>query len=416
VSTIAGAWTAAPEDGEPVVRIAAGEALLTANRAQNSAERPLFNPLRVADVSAVVRGGHVNAEGALLLADGPRSLARFTAQHETVAGEGSAHVQAEDLVFDEILQPYSITERARGMVENVRGHASAAADIDWTRDRIEAVGRIRLDGVSLATSTIPVVQNVRGEVFFDDLFALTTPRGQEVTIGLVNPGVAVQNGRVRFQLLTDQRVSIERAEFEFASGVLAMTPTTIALGADETHFELTMRDVAAADLLAQLTIPDLEATGRVEGSFPLLLTRRSALIQNGVLRARPGGGTIAYTGAAGANAVGPARIAFDALRSFRYDELSLTLNGDLSGEVVSAIAFSGENTGRNVDLGDIAPVPGLGRVTVRGVPFDFNVTVTAPFRRLAQTAASFTDPGAILNRAETPPNSDPVDQGPPTPR
>ena len=32
-------------------------------------------------------------------------------------------------------------------------------------------------------------------------------------------------------------------------------------------------------------------------------------------------------------------------------------------------------------------LPGLGRVTVRGVPFDFNVTVTAPFRRLAQTAA-----------------------------
>jgi hypothetical protein len=295
------------------------------------------------------------------------------------------------------------------MVENVRGDIGLNADINWTRDAILGSARARILGVSLATSTIPIVNDVHGEVFFDDAFALTTPPGQHVTIGELNPGVAVRNGRVSFRLLPEERVSIESAEFDFASGALAMSPTTIAVGAEETRFELTLRDVDATALVASLNVPDLSATGQVEGTFPLSLTRRTAFIEGGVLRARPGGGIISYTGNAGAEATGPARIAFDALRSFRYDNLVLTLDGDLNGEVLSSITFSGRNTGEPVDLGEIAPMPGLGNVTVRGVPFDFNVTVSAPFRRLAQTAATITDPGSLINRATGEPDEEPLE-------
>jgi hypothetical protein len=399
VTTIAGAWEAAPEDnGAPIIRVQAGEALLTANRPATEAERPLFNPLRLTGVGAIVRDGAIVAEGEVALDAGARELATFTARHEISEGLGGARVIAERISFGPSLQPYDITERARGLVDNVRGDVGAVADIAWTRDTLNSTGRVRLDGLSLATSTIPIVGDVRGELYFDDLFLLTTPPGQSVTIGLLNPGVAVRNGRTRFQLLRDQRVAIEAAAFEFASGTLAMAPTTITLGSEETRFELTLRDVDAAQLIATLGVPDLAATGLVEGSFPLLLTRRTAFIQNGIVRAQEGGGTIAYTGNAGQGATGPARIAFDALRSFRYDDLTLTLDGDLNGEVISAIAFSGENTGEDVELGDIAPIPGVGDITMRGVPFRFNVTISAPFRALAQTAASITDPASLLNR------------------
>jgi len=399
VTTIEGRWSAAPEDGEPVIRIVAGEALLTANRPASEDERTLFNPLRLVETNATLRDGRIDADGAILLEERRRQLARFTAHHDVSDGAGSARIIAPAIVFDQSLQPYFITERARGMVENVRGSAAATANVVWSRDDLAATGTLSTDGVSFATATMPVVQNVRGSIFFDDLFNLTTPPGQEATIGLLNPGLAVRNGQVRFQLLQDQRVTIERAAFEFAGGVLEMTPTTVRLGEDETSIELTLRDVDAAELIANLEIPDLTATGRIEGSFPLLLTRRTAYVRHGVLRAQGEGGTISYTGSAGGDAAGPARIAFDALRSFRYDALVLTLDGDINGEVVSAIEFSGRNAGGAVDLGDITPVPGVGRVTVRGVPFDFNVHLTAPFRALARTAASITDPGIIINRA-----------------
>jgi hypothetical protein len=416
VSTILGAWSAAPVDDKPVIRVSAAEALLTANRPATDRERALFNPLRLVGVDGELRDGEIAASGEIVLEEGARQLARFEARHDVEEGQGAAAIRADTLVFGEHLQPYDITERARGLVENVRGPIAVDAGISWNREQIASSGRVQLDGVSLATATIPIVENVRGEVFFDDLFALTTPPGQQISIGELNPGVAVQDGEVRFQLLDENRVSIEQAEFQFASGVLAMSPTTIALGADETRFELTLRDVEAGDLLSTLNVPDVTATGQLEGQFPLLLTRRSAFINGGVLRSQGDGGVLAYTGEAGANATGVSRIAFDALRSFRYDSLSITLDGDLNGDVVSSIEFSGRNSGRPVDLGPIAPVPGLGNVTVRGVPFEFNVHVTAPFSRLAHTAATITDPGALIEqtRREQPP--EPVDVDTPPPR
>jgi 2C-methyl-D-erythritol 2,4-cyclodiphosphate synthase len=402
ISAIAGEWSAAPENnGAAVIRVAAGEALLTANRPATDDERPLFNPLRLAGVTALVRDGVIIAEGALVLDESDAELARFSARHLISDGDGSAQVVADRIRFTrDGLQPYNITEQARGMVENVNGDASAVADIVWAGEAIAATGRVRLEGLSLSTSTIPIVDNVNGEIFFDDLFALTTPPGQLVTVGELNPGVAVRNGTVRFRLLPEQQVAIEDASFDFASGRLAMAPTTITLGSEETRFELVLRDVDASELIATLGIPDLAATGAVEGSFPLLLTRRTAFIENGVLRAQPGGGIIAYTGSAGDGATGPVRLAFDALRRFNYDALELTLNGDLNGEVVSSISFSGQNASEDVQLGDIAPLPGVGDVTVRGVPFDFNVTISAPFRALAQTATSITDPMSMLNQQE----------------
>jgi len=417
VSTIEGGWSAAPVDGKPVIRVTAGEALLTAHRPASDAERLLFNPMRLADVDATLREGRIDATGAIILAARENQLARFTASHEVSEGAGGAQIVANNIAFLPSLQPYDISERTRGLVDNVRGHADLVADAAWTRETFTTTGRLRLRNVSLTTATIPVVDNVNGEIFFDDLLALTTPPGQRLQVGLLNPGVAVSDGTVRFQLLGDQRVAIEDASFNYASGILEMRPTTITLGADETRFELRLRDVDAAELLSTLNVPDLTATGRLEGAFPLLLTRTSAYVHGGVVRAQGEGGVIAYTGNAGANSTGAARIAFDALRSFRYDALSLTLDGDLNGDVVSSIEFSGRNSGRPVDLGPIAPVPGLGRVTVRGVPFVFNVRVEAPFRRLAQTAATITDPGSLLNQQEDEPEQEEaVDQEAPAPR
>ncbi|MBX9745728.1 MAG: YdbH domain-containing protein, partial [Hyphomonadaceae bacterium] len=401
VSTIEGQWDAVPQGGDdgPVITVRSGAALLTAYEPESETERPLFNPMRLADVSAVVRGGHVDAQGAIVLDASSRQLAAFTAFHDISEGAGSTRILATDIVFDETLQPYNITERTRGMVENVRGTASMIADVRWTHDALTATGTLSTDGVSFATATMPVIQDVRGSVYFDDLFNLTTPPGQSATVGLLNPGLAARNGRLRFQLLSEQRLSIEHAEFEFAGGVLAMAPTTMRLGEDETRIELTLRDVDAADLIANLNIPDLAATGLVEGSFPIRLTRQTAFIEGGVLRSQGEGGILSYTGTAGEEVEGLSRIAFDALRSFRYDNLVLTLDGDLNGDVISSIQFSGRNSGRPVELGDMTDIPGVGSVTVRGVPFDFNVRIAAPFRALARTATTITDPAALINRA-----------------
>ena len=400
VSAIAGQWRAAPTSTDGVViNVEAGEALMVASPVNAPDDpRPLFSPMRLTNARAEMADGRIDATGDIILEDGARGLAHVTAQHDIAAGQGDAQIEAEALVFNDNLQPFELSELLRGVVANVQGAASADAHVRWGNGAIGASGRIGVSDMSLATATIPIIQDVNGEVYFDDLFALTTPPGQTLHIGLVNPGVAVREGVLQFQLLPEGEVSIERAEFAFASGVLSLEPTRIQLGSEETQFTLKLHDVDVAALVTQLNVPDLFATGRVEGEFPLTLSPRSSVITNGVLRASEEGGTIAYTGHAGDGATGPARMAFQALRSFDYDRLSLTLDGDLNGEVVTAIQFSGENSGQGVDVGAQSPLGGE-EIRIRGVPFRFNVRVSAPFRRLADTVASVTDARALLNQA-----------------
>jgi hypothetical protein len=254
----------------------------------------------------------------------------------------------------------------------------------------DAALRLHLNGASLASGADPLIQDVRGDIDFDDLSALTTPPHQHVRIGMINPGIKAQNGDVFFAFLPGRRVAIEQAQFDFASGKLTLTPATIALGADETRFQLNLRDVDATALAAALNIPGLAATGHIEGNFPLLLTRRSAYIENGILQSQGDGGTLSYLGHAGDGATGAARAAFDALRDFRYDTLRLTLNGDLPGGIVSQIQIAGH--GSAAPAGPVSSVSVSGRETADGAPFDFQIDVTAPFPSLAPAPAAPDQP------------------------
>ncbi|MGE3141920.1 MAG: YdbH domain-containing protein [Hyphomonadaceae bacterium] len=404
VTEIAARWAAEPQGEDARIHVLDGAARLTDKAPPDAPEGRLaaFNPIRLANVRADLSEGRLIAEGEIALEAGNRSLGVFDARHDLESAVGDAHVAVRALTFSPTLQADDLTLLARGLIENARGPIDADFNVDWSPETISARGRLALNNVSAASSTLPIIENVSGEIVFDDLFTLRTPPGQRIHVGALNPGIAVREGDIQFQLLGDGRLALEGARWPFAGGALSVQPTTLTLNSEETRFSLVLRDVDVQQLLQQLNVPDLTATGRVEGEFPLLLTPTTAFIENGELRAAQGGGTIAYTGSAGDNAQGAARIAFGALSSFRFDSLTLHLSGDLGGEVVSDIVFSGRNQAA-VDLSDMTPgggvVPTLGGANI---PFRFNVRVRAPFRRLAETAAGISDVSTIIDRVQTP--------------
>jgi hypothetical protein len=413
VTEIAAAWSARPAGDDVVVQFERGGARLS-DRAPEDAlpdRRPAFNPMRIANVAGALRGGRVEAAGAIALEAGARPLGRFSAEHMLASGAGEALIEAETLVFAKRFQPHDISELVRSVVADVYGPVSGEARVRWASNTLSAEGVARLDNLSMATATMPVIDGVTGEVRFDDLFALTTPPGQHVTIALLNPGVAVRDGAIDFQLLGPDRVALERAVWPFAGGELAVEPAIIALGAEKTRLNLTLAGVDVERLLAELDVPDLAASGRVGGSFPLLLTESGAEVVNGTLTAE-GPGRIAYAGRMGEETQGPARLAFDALRRLRYDRLALTLNGDLAGDLLTEISFRGESS-MGVNLPG-APAAGPLRGQLAGVPFIFNVSVRAPFRRLGELAAGAFDPRRALGQLRpgtemAPPPPAPID-------
>lgn len=436
VARIDARWTAGPEGDRTVVRIAEGQARVTDKFTIPVAEgstdatdpaakpRPRFNPLRITGISGALADGRIDADGAILLEDKDREIARFTARHDLASGDGSARVTNPTLQFSSALDLYEITELARGVVHGVEGPVGVDLTVDWDSATLTSRGRISPRQVNLLAVALGPAEGISGDIDFDDLFALTTPPGQRVAIHRLNPGVMVEDGEIAFQVLGPDRVQIEGAAWPFASGELSIAPQLVVIGEDEFRMNLTLRDVDVQKLLDQLAIQDLAATGRVEGAFPLVFDERGGRIVKGLLRAAPPGGEIRYTGSAGAGLVGAPQIAFDALKSFAYTDLVLELDGALDGEIFTAIRFSGQNVQPigGIMAPGVIPLPGMDRLKVTGWPFAFTVSVRAPFRRLARTSDSINDARPLVEEAirgapEAPPAPPPaVDQPQPAPR
>jgi hypothetical protein len=390
LSQFSARWRGAPRgDGAPVFHIENGRGRVTDGSAQ-----PIYHPLIASGVTATLADNLLRATGALALAEKPATLGAFALTHDFATGAGEARATARDLTFSPKLQPYDVSEFARGLVDNVAGPIDADLHARWTPKQTTTDGRVSIKTIDLASSSLGPIQGLSGDVVIDDLVNLTTPPGQTLRVAQINPGIKVADGTIVFQLEKDQRIEIERAEWPFAEGTLAVAPTTIDLAGDETRLSLTLTDVDVAALTEALNINGLSATGRVHGAFPLVFTKTQGKLEHGRLEAEPGGGTISYTGSVPKNG-GASDLAFDALRSFHYDNLSIDLNGDLDNELVTAINFTGVNR-EPINPGN-SPLP----VKVAGIPFKFNVTVRAPFMALANSIAGFADARRYLKDAQT---------------
>src|SRR3546814_2891072 len=74
-----------------------------------------------------------------------------------------------------------------------------------------------------------------------------------------------------------------------------------------------------------------------------------------------------------------ANFALGALRSLKYDDLTIILNGDLDGEMVTDIRFGGVGQGEGATRNFLTN-------QVAKLPLVFNVKITAPFRSEEHTS------------------------------
>ena len=268
----------------------------------------------------------------------------------------------------------------------------------WNGNKVTSSGKFRTDGLDFYAAIGPV-RGVSGEVEFDDLIALSTPSGQRVKLALVNPGVEVKDGVITYRLRPNQVVEIERGRWPFAGGELLLDARTLDLGRLKPR-TLSFRVVAldAAKFIEQLKLENIAATGTFDGTLPIVFDASGGQIVGGQIVARAGGGTLAYVGdVSNAETNTMAKLAFDALKSIRYSNLAIDLDGSLDGEIVSLVRFDG------INQSPVAPT-GLAK-SFTGLPFRFNIRVRAPFRGLVNTARSYQDPGLLLNRTVQPPVS-----------
>lgn len=359
-------------------------------------EQPVerFRPLVSNDVKLVFDGNDLTATGWLREPDSLIAIAAIDIVHGLKSNEGRALIDVQSLMFNEQLQPEQLTPLTLGVIANVQGEMSGVGRIDWdaSENGIKSSGTFRTNGMNLAAAFGPVT-GLSGEIGFSDLLALETGPGQTVSLSEVNPGVAVFNGQIRYRLLPDFKLQIEAGEWPFAGGKLYLEPTILDLSEEaERRLQFKVEGVDAAQFLTQFDFENMTATGVFDGKLPMVFDQDGGRIVGGYLVAREGGGTIAYVGELTYEDMGVmANFAFNALKSIKYRNLTIGMDGDIAGEIITQVKFDG------LQQGDDASRNFITKQLAR-IPIQFNVRIQAPFMQLMSSAKSYYEPEILVGQ------------------
>jgi hypothetical protein len=351
---------------------------------------PRFEPLIARDATLRFGEGRIDAAAKLREPKSDAAISDVDVHHDLSAGTGYATLDVPNLTFvPKGLQPEALTPLTLGVIANVNGTIRGQGRIDWDAKGVTSTGDFHTDGTDFAAAFGPV-SKVSGTLHFSDLLGMATPPHQEVHIQEVNPGIAVSNGVAHVQLLPQQKVKVEDAHWPFAGGTLDLEPTLLSFEQSaQRHLTFRVEALDAAQFVQQLDFPNISASGTFDGTLPMIFDQSGGRIEGGILKARPGGGDIAYVGELTSAQLGMmGKLAFDALKKIRYQSLAITLDGRLDGEIISGVKFDGVRQA----TGDKSMVARM----IANLPFRFNIRIRAPFRGLMGSARAFVDPSVLL--------------------
>ncbi len=364
-----------------------GELLLT--DAETDAR---FSPLVSTDAHLRFADGVVDANAAFNERATGRKILDTIITHRLESGTGAADLKIDELRFDEGFQPDQLTNLALGVIANVRGSVVGDGRIEWTPDGVTSRGTFATANADLAAAFGPV-KGLTTTLTFEDLLGIRSAPGQIAEIVEINPGIPVRDGRVEYRLLGGNRVRIEGGSWPFGGGQLVLHPATLDFSADQPRrLSFDIVGVDAAVFLQQFGFENINATGTFDGTLPVEFDGLGGRIVGGRIDSRAGGGTLAYVGELSNRNLGAiANFAFGALRSLKYDDLTIILNGDLDGEMVTDIRFGGVGQGAGATRNFLTE-------QVAKIPLVFNVKITAPFRQLLTSAKGFYDPSLLIEQ------------------
>lgn len=358
----------------------------------DAAPDPRFAPLVSDNATLRFADGRIDATAELDERKSGTKILDTVITHDLSSGAGHADLRVDELRFGDDFQPDQLTSLALGVVANVQGSVVGDGRIDWTPDGVTSRGTFATANADLAAAFGPVT-GLTATLTFDDLIGLHSAPGQIATLANVNPGIPVVDGKIEYQLLGDNRVRIEGGRWPFAGGELVLHPATLDFNATQTRrLSFDLVGVDAAVFLQEFDFENINASGVFDGTLPVEFGGLGGRIVDGRIDARQGGGTLAYVGELSNHDLGTmANFAFGALRSLKYDDLSILLNGDLDGEMVTDIRFGGVGQGEGATRNFLTR-------QVAKLPFVFNLKIHAPFRQLITSAKGFYDPTVLIEQ------------------
>lgn len=364
-------------------------------RVEDRAQTDRFEPVIARDAVLELADNRITARALLREPRGDTALARLDIVHNLANTTGHADIRVDELSFTPALQPDHLTPLARGIVANVRGKVDGTGQIDWNPDTITSSGSFHTESLDLAAA-FGGVKGIAGTIRFTDLLGMTTAPAQEVRIASVNPGIEVTDGTLRYSLRGGELLTIEHGQWPFMGGTLVMKPVTMRFGAAEVRrYVFDIEGLEAARFVEHMQMGNIGATGVFDGTIPVVFDAAgNGSLQGGLLISREPGGSVSYVGELTYKDLSAmANFAFDTLRALDYRQMSIAMDGSLSGEIVTRVRFDGVRQGQGTRQNFITR-------RIANLPIRFDVNIRAPFYSLMTSIKALYDPAAIRDPRE----------------
>ncbi len=267
-------------------------------------------------------------------------------RHDLAEGEGRVAFALRPVNFAPgSVQPQGLLPLLRGQLSEVRGHLTADGSATWGTDElVSALTVVLREGA--AQTRVAALDGVDAEVRFTRLAPPATGPDQRLSVALLDVGLPMENLDVRFQVLPEGVISVSEALWPWAGGKVTARDIRLDPSADSHHIVLHVEGVDVADMLEILDVEGLTGTGRLSGRIPVEVVGGDPAIRRARLQSAPPGGTLRYTGKAGAAALRSnvaAALVADALEDFHYSSMVMELDGVTTGPIDVRLHLAGAN-------------------------------------------------------------------------
>ena len=328
--------TAGPDGASPTARVRIG----TVRRVAPA------SPLPPVAVTATIRprGDLLRFATTIRTRDAPIRIV-VGGTHNVKRQSGRATVTIRGLDF--LPGGFQPQQLVPGLAEfkDVGGSIEAGAKLRWSGAKIDGTARISLKDIGAKTNA-GAIDGLNGTVAFASLQPPSTPKGQMLTIRSIDVGPKLSGASIVFALLRDGTLAIERAEMGVAGGKLRLRDQKIDPFAKTIRTTVEIQDVELAELIGLFDIGEVQATGRLTGAIPLIVTGDTIAVEGGKLAALRGG-TLRIRSqqasqvlAAGGEQV---RLMLQALEDFKYETLSIDVDKSTDGDALVALRTLGHN-------------------------------------------------------------------------
>lgn len=326
------------------------------------------------------------------------NVAQIFLNHDLNTQKGGVLVDAPKLEFgkpligydNQILQAKDIVPAISSLFGRSSGEIAATARFEWApNQKLISIANVKTNNLSFE-STQGSINSINGEIIIDDLLNLKTSQSQNLKIGSFDVGIPIENGIVGFSLNGTDNVTIDKAEWPFADGVLSLVPVKIEYANPDLKLAVKVQSIDMAKFLRLTKIPNLEIEGKMSGILPVYMVDNGFEIRGGILKA-DSGGSLRYTGPSpvpetpkaqglekiknkvfGEPPPPVAEMAFKALSDLRYKVLEIRIDGRTTGDATISVLLEGYN-------------PAL----MSGQGFRFNIKIALPLNSLVGAYNNF---------------------------